>query len=55
LLDSQRILPYDYSRQEKDWVNRNSQGAIEQETESAAAMQPTATMTPNVSCPPARP
>jgi hypothetical protein len=42
LLDGQRILPYDYSRQEQDWVNRDSQDAIEQEAESAAAMQPTA-------------
>jgi hypothetical protein len=41
LLDGQRILPYDYSRQEKDWVNRDSQDAIEQENESAAGMQPT--------------
>lgn len=40
LLDGQRILPYDYSRQEQDWVNRDSQDAIEQETESAGAMQP---------------
>lgn len=40
LLDGQRILPYDYSKQEEDWVNRNSQDAVEQETESAAAMQP---------------
>jgi hypothetical protein len=40
LLDGQRILPYDYSRQEMDWVNRNTQSAVEKETESAAAMQP---------------
>jgi hypothetical protein len=41
LLDGQRILPYDYSRQEKDWINRDTPSAVEQETESAAAMQPT--------------
>jgi len=40
LLDGQRILPYDYSRQEQDWVNRDTQAAVEQEAESAAAMQP---------------
>ena len=40
LLDGQRILPYDYSRQEQDWLDRNSQAAIEQETASAEAMQP---------------
>jgi len=40
LLDGQRITPYDYTRQEKDWVSRDSQDAIEQETGSAAAMQP---------------
>jgi len=41
LLDGQRILPYDYAAMEQDWVNRDSQDAIEQETESATAMQPT--------------
>jgi hypothetical protein len=40
LLDGQRILPYDYSRQSLDWVNRDSQAAVEKETESAAALQP---------------
>ena len=40
LLDGQRILPYDYSQREKDWTDRDSQDAVEQETESAAAMQP---------------
>lgn len=41
MLDGQRILPYDYSRQEKDWVDRDSQDAIEQEMQSASSMQPT--------------
>ena len=40
LLDGQRILPYDYSSEQQDWVNHDSQGAIEQETESATAMEP---------------
>lgn len=41
MLDGQRIIPYDYSKQEKDWVDRDSQDAIEQEMASASAMQPT--------------
>lgn len=41
MLDGQRILPFDYAKQEQDWTNRDSQGAVEQETESAASMQPT--------------
>ncbi len=40
MLDGQPITPYDYSRQEQDWINRDSQDSIEQETASAAAMQP---------------
>ena len=40
LLDGQRLLPYDYSQREKDWTDRDSQDAIEQEMESATAMQP---------------
>ncbi len=40
MLDGQPIMPYDYTRQEQDWINRDSQDAIEQETASAAAMQP---------------
>ncbi len=40
LLDGQRLLPLDYGRLEQDWVNRDTQGAIEQETEAAGAMQP---------------
>ncbi len=41
LLDGQRITPYDYTQQAQDWINRDSQDVIEQETSSAAAMQPT--------------
>ncbi len=40
MLDGQRITPYDYTQQERDWIDRDSQDAIEQETGSAAAMQP---------------
>lgn len=40
LLDGQRLMPYDYSRQEMDWVSRDSQAAVEKETESASALQP---------------
>lgn len=40
MLDGQRILPYDYGAQEQDWVDRDSQDVMEQETASAAAMQP---------------
>ncbi len=41
LLDGQRIVPYDYGQQEQDWIDRDSQDVMEQETASAAAMQPT--------------
>ncbi len=41
LLDGQRILPYDFGKREQDWINRNSQDAIEQENESAS-LQPAA-------------
>jgi hypothetical protein len=40
LLDGQRIIPYDYGRQEQDWIDRDSQNVMEQEAASAAAMQP---------------
>ena len=39
-LDGLRILPYDYSRLEQDWIDRDSQSAVEQETGSAESMQP---------------
>ncbi len=40
MLDGQRLTPYDYTQQERDWIDRDSQAAIEQETGSAASMQP---------------
>lgn len=40
LLDGQKILPYDYSGETKDWIDRSSQSAVEQEMSSAGAMQP---------------
>lgn len=40
LLDGQKLLPYDYSREVQDWIDRDSQAAVEQEMSSANAMQP---------------
>ena len=40
LLDGQRILPYDYGQQEQDWIDRDAQDVMEQETATATAMQP---------------
>jgi hypothetical protein len=40
LLDGQKILPYDFSREVKDWIDHNTQSAVEQEMSSASSMQP---------------
>ncbi len=39
-LDGQRLLPYDYSKLEQDWLDRTSQNVMEQESGSSSAMQP---------------
>ncbi|MFU8781124.1 MAG: FtsX-like permease family protein, partial [Kiritimatiellia bacterium] len=39
-LDGTRILPYDYGQRQPDWIDRDSQDVMEQETASAAAIAP---------------
>ena len=42
MLDGSPITPIDYGAQEQDWVQRDTQDAVEQELGAVGAMQPTA-------------